>query len=263
VSTRGASRARHFGWQHRLLSPLTAATVACAGSQVDMLLREGVRRDRLALVPNGVPVAELRQAADNGGPSRGDLGVPADARLVMQVGRLMPEKDQQATVDAVARLRGRLGDVHAVFVGRGPDETAPRRARELGADWAHFLGGRTDVPALLRLADIAVLPSRVDAFPMVALEAMAVGVPQVTSDVGDLRAIVEGSGTGLSVAAGDLDAFTDACFRLLSDDAERARLAAEAAERAWGWDVALMVERYSVIFDAVRAGEPLPASSRP
>jgi glycosyltransferase involved in cell wall biosynthesis len=253
-SARGASRERLIAWHHRLLSPFTAATVACARSQLELLRREGVAPARIVLIPNGVPVAALRHAAETAEVDRSDLGVPDDAALVAQVGRLTPEKDQAATVDAVQRLRDGLGDVHAVFVGAGDDDAGPARAREIGAGWAHFVGGRDDVAAVLALADLAVLPSRVDTFPMAALEAMAVGTPQVTTDVGDLRRVVEESGAGLSVPAGDLDAFTAACRRLLADPQERGRVAEQAAEAAWRWDVEEMVDGYSRVFDAAIAG---------
>jgi glycosyltransferase involved in cell wall biosynthesis len=263
VSAGGANRARVIGWHHRLLAPFTAATLACASSQVPLLRHEGVPAARLALVPNGVPVAALRAVAAERRLSRAELGVPDGAPLLVQVGRLTPEKDQRLTVDAVAALRSDLGDVHAVFVGTGDDEAAPTRARELDADWAHFIGGRDDVPAVLALADVAVLPSLVDTFPMAALEAMAVGVPQVTSDVGDLPAVVAGSGAGVAVPAGDLPDFTAACRQLLVDPARRAAMAASAAESVMRWDVEAMVDRYVEIFEAAVRGAPLPADVRP
>jgi glycosyltransferase involved in cell wall biosynthesis len=262
VSSTGAPRASLIGLHHRLLAPFTFATVACASAQIALLRREGVPASRLALVPNGVPVAAIRTAAAAGSVTRGELGIPEDARLIIQVGRLTPEKNQRATVDAVAALRERLGDVHVLFAGSGADESAPRRADELGATWAHFAGSRPDVAALLGLAELAVMPSIIDTFPMAAIEAMAAGLPQVTSDVGDLATIVAGTGSGISLPAGDQDAFEGAMARLLSDEAERARLAARAAESAWEFDVGHMVERYSEIFDAALAGQPLPAAFR-
>src|SRR4051794_1376533 len=165
VSGTGAPRARLIALHHRLLAPVSAATVACATAQISLLRREGVPESRLALIPNGVPVAEIRAAATGDSVTRHDVRVPDDARLIVQVGRLTPEKDQRATVDAVAALRERVGEVHVLFVGAGSDAAAPTRAAELGAEWAHFAGTRSDVAALLGLADLAVLPSVVDTFP--------------------------------------------------------------------------------------------------
>ena len=61
----------------------------------------------------------------------------------------------------------------------------------MGADWALFLGVRDDVPELLGLADLMILPSLADAMPMTVLEALAIGVPVVATDVGDVASVLE------------------------------------------------------------------------
>jgi glycosyltransferase involved in cell wall biosynthesis len=264
TSLSGAPRAGWIAWHHRLLAPVTAATVACGHSQLSLLAREGVPPERTALIPNGVPVEEMRAAARAGGVTRRELGVPDDALLVAHVARLTPEKNQAATVVAVARLREELArEVHAVFVGGGADRSAPERAAALGADWAHFPGPRGDVPALLALADLAVLPSLVETLPMAALEAMAVGVPQVVADVGDLGALVAGSGAGRAVPAGNPEAFVAACAELLTDAEARARTGAAARSAAPAWDVAPMVGAYAALLAAAAGHRPLPAASSP
>lgn len=252
-SPSGAPRERWIALHHRLLAPITFATVACAHTQLPLLESEGVRAERIVLIPNGVPVDELRAAAVRSHVSRAKLGIPDTALLVVQVARLTPEKNQRATVDAVHRLRQELGDVHALFVGDGPDDSGPERARVLGADWAHFLGTRSDVPALLALADLAVLPSRIDAQPMAMLEAMALGVPQVVADVGDLRAVIESAGAGIAVPPGDDEAFVAACRSLLASSARRAQLREAALASSARWDVVPMVVGYSRLFDRALA----------
>ncbi len=263
ITKRGAPRARVIGWHHRLLAPFTAATVACGRSQLDLLLSEGVPSEQLAIVPNGIPLETVRRSASAGTVTRAEIGVPDDARIVMQVGRLTAQKNQVATLDAVAALRTELGDVHAVFVGDGEDGSARERAAAREIDWAHFLGARTDVPALLALADLAVLPSLTEALPMAALEAIAVGVPQVVTDVGDLGELIRESGAGTVVPARDLPAFTAACRDLLADPAAWRRQADRARESAPRWDVAPMVESYAALLAAAAAHEPLPAASSP
>ncbi len=263
TSSSGAPRAEWIARHHRLLAPFTAATVACGRSQLALLDAEGVPRERVALVPNGVPVGKIRAEARAGGVRRPELGVPDDALLVAHVGRLTPEKNQVATVEAVAALRARLGEIHVVFVGDGDDASAPARARELGAGWAHFLGARSDVPALLALADLAVLPSVVETLPMAALEAMAAGVPQVVADVGDLGTLMRESGAGISVPPGDTAALTAACAVLLGEPGERARLADRARTAAPRWDVAVMVAGYVEVLAAAAERRPPPVSSNP
>lgn len=244
-SRRGAPRLRWVAAHHRLLSPLTAMTVACARFQEPVLLAEGVPRERLAYIPNGIPVDELRAAA-NGGVSRTAIGLPEDARVVMHVAKFRPEKNQQQTLATVAELRRSEGDVRAVFVGSGPQEEAVRRkARDAGADWAVFLGHRTDVPALMTLADVLVLPSEAEAMPMTILEGQALGVPIVASAVGDVRPMLEETGGGVCVARGDWRAFTDECRHVLEDDGFRAELSRRGLAASAQLDAATMVERYA------------------
>jgi glycosyltransferase involved in cell wall biosynthesis len=257
-SRRGAPRARWVAVHHRLLAPVTAATVACARAQEERLIAEGVPASRLVRIPNGVPIAELRAAAQ-GGPSRAALGLPEEARVVMHVANFRAQKNHEQTLTTVAELRSDLGDARAVFVGDGPTEAAVRRrVREQGWDWALFLGQRTDVPALMALADVLVLPSWTEALPVVVLEAIALGVPVVAYAVGDTPAVLGQTGGGLCVPAGDGDAFTAACRRVLGEPALAAELSRRGRAGAGAFDVNAMVDRYEQLFDDVLARRDAP-----
>lgn len=253
TSATGRSPARWIALHNRVLDPFTAATVACARAQLPLLASEGVAPRKTVHIPNGAHVAAIAEAARSG-VTREDLGVPADALAVAHVARFRELKNQRATYEAVAALRPTLGDVHALFVGDGPgrDELAAR-ARDDGADWAHFLGRRADVPRIVSLSDLVVLPSLAEAMPMSIVEAMAVGVPVVGTDVGDVGAVLREADAGLVVPASDDEAFQRACARVLGDPDLRARLAANARAASAGYDAAAMVDRYEELFEAVIA----------
>lgn len=246
VSADGSPRGSWIATHNRLLDRFTFATVTCATSQAALLTSEGVAPDKIVHIPNGVPIAEIEVARDED-PTRRQLGVPATAKLVLHVAVFRPEKNQAGTLEALARWRRRDGDFHLVFAGDGPTRSAvERRADDLDADWVHFLGFRDDVPALLRLADIMVLPSLSDAMPMTVLEAMAVGVPVIASDVGDVRRTLAGG--GICVPAGDSRAFELACERVLADEALRAEMGRIARQNARQFDSRVMAARYSELF---------------
>jgi glycosyltransferase involved in cell wall biosynthesis len=248
-SRQGSPRGRWVAAHHRVLGPLTAMTVACSRSGEALLAGEGVPRDRLTHIPNGVPVAAL-QADARRGVRLAEAGVPDDALVLMHVAKFRPEKNQDQTLATAAELRRSLGEVHAVFVGHGPEETAVRRRAEaMGADWAHFLGDRADVPALLGRADLMVLPSRAEAMPMTVLEAQAIGVPVVAYDVGDVRQTLTATGGGLCVAPRDGEAFTAACRRVLADVELRAELSRRALAGAPAFDAEAMVDRYADVLE--------------
>jgi glycosyltransferase involved in cell wall biosynthesis len=258
VSRSGASRERLIALHNRVLDRATYATVVVAEAQVGLLESEGVRSESIVHIPNAVPLAELRRRAE-GGVDREALGVPADAKLIVHAARFTPPKGQPVTLRAVARLRERLGDVRVLFAGAGPEEEKVKReAADLGAEWATFLGSRDDVPVLLRAADLAVLPSTAEGLPMSLLEAMALGTPVVSTDVGDVRWLIELTGGGLCVASGDEDGFTEACGQVLADPGLHERLAAAGTAGVADFDAPRMAERYARVFEAAIAGDPVP-----
>jgi glycosyltransferase involved in cell wall biosynthesis len=257
VSQAGSSRGRAIALHHKLLGPSTYAIVHVAADQAAVLLAEDVPPAKLVHIPNGVPLDHIR-AVSGSGLTRAEIGVPDDAKVVMHVARFYPMKRQWWTLEAVRRLREELGDVHAVFVGKGPDLEAFReRVRTTGAaDWAHVLGVRDDVPAVLSLADLAVLPSSTEALPMTMIETMAVGVPQVTTEVGELGPTLREADAGLTVPVQDIDAFHVACRAVLSDPDLHARLRDGALAAVDEFDATRMVGRYAALFEAAISGRP-------
>jgi glycosyltransferase involved in cell wall biosynthesis len=260
----GAGRGRWIARHNRVLDPVTYTTIAVARWQRGLLTSEGVAADKIVHVPNGVLVSELRAAAHSG-VTRDDLGLPPQAHVLVHVARFQPQKNQAATLQAVRSLRETVGDVRAVFAGDGPERPAVERlARELGVeDAVLFLGRRPDVPALLALADVMVLPSLAEAMPMTIIESMAVGTPVVATDVGDVGDVISQTGGGLCVAAGDQEAFTAACLRVLTDDTLRRSLAERALAASDEYDSDLMARRYEAVFEAAIAGTPPRAIELP
>ena len=248
VSSGGAPRQRMIAAHNRLLDPFTAMTVICAEWQRALMRSEGVAERKLLCIPNGVPVDELRARA-RAGPTRAELGIPEDARVVAHVARFAPQKRQLLALETVARLRESLGDVRIVFAGLGPElEKVRAAAAERGADWAMFLGRHPNPVSLFALADLAVLPSSGEALPMVVLEAIAVGTPMVASDVGDVGEVLRRTGAGIAVPADEPEALYRACADVLGDRSLRARLSVSARAARDQVDATTMVSRYERLF---------------
>ncbi len=255
VTADGSPREEWIARHNRLLDRFTFATVICATPQRKVLTGEGVAPEKIVHIPNGIPVAEtIRSAA--GGATKKDLGLPESAPLAMQVGVFRPEKNHLGALEAFRRVRERVADAHLVFVGDGQlQESVRRRVREIGAEeWVHFLGQRSDAPALLSLADLMLQPSTAEAMPMTILEGMALGVPIVATDVGDVRQVL--GNAGVCIPPGDSDALADECAQLLLDGDLRARLGEAGRERARAYDSAEMARRYAALFDAACTGTP-------
>jgi glycosyltransferase involved in cell wall biosynthesis len=244
---------RVIAWHNRLLDPITSGVVAVAQSQVPSLVREGVRASKIVVIPNGVALESLRADAQRG-VTRADLGIPADVPVVIQVGRFIPQKRQEWTYNAVKAARTQLGDVRLLLVGDGPERPAlQRRADAEDAKWVQFLGHRADAARLLTLSDLAVLPSAAEALPMVVIEALALGIPQVATDVGDAGAVLGSSGAGIVVDPGDEHAFSAACGAVLADRARAAAMRVASRSAAEAFTLERMIGAYEELFDRAAA----------
>jgi glycosyltransferase involved in cell wall biosynthesis len=251
VSPSGAPRARWIASHNRLLDRFTFATVACARCQLPMLADEGVAPEKTVYIPNGISVDE--EIAAGSGLTRADLGLPDPGPLVVQVGRLRREKNPLGGLEVMRQVRAQVPDVQFAFLGDGPmmERVQGAVAESDAGSWAHLLGYRADAAAVIALADVMLLPSRADAMPLAVLESMALGVPVVASDVGDVCRTLAGG--GVCVPVDDLEGFRDACVTLLTDTDLRAAAGAAGSERARDFDAPLMVRRYEALFRAACA----------
>jgi glycosyltransferase involved in cell wall biosynthesis len=217
---------------------------------------EGYDPTNIVVIRNGVDMTRF------GGPPAGqglrrELGLPAGARLVVVVSRLTRMKGIEHFLDAAAALKPGYPDVRFLIVGETspPDPAYLHELEELGraagvADRVIFTGRRTDVPAILGAADVAVMPSLNEALSNVLLESMAAGAPVVATRVGGTPEALSDGDTGLLVAPADTGAIVAAVSRLL-DDRELARRLGRAARTR-------IAERFSVD-RMVRATEDLYA----
>jgi glycosyltransferase involved in cell wall biosynthesis len=153
--------------------------------------------------------------------------------IVLTVARLAPQKDYDTLLGAAASWADRDPRPLVLAAGDGPEHD--RLARLIGEHGLpmRLLGRRTDVPDLLAAADLFVMTSRWEGSPLVVQEAMAAGVPVVSTAVGGVPSLA-GDGAVL-VPSGDPDAVARAVSRLLDDPSERAALVERARVVAARW----------------------------
>jgi glycosyltransferase involved in cell wall biosynthesis len=152
-----------------------------------------------------------------------------DTVIVLHVGRLAPEKNLEVLIDAWQLARKRLGQ-RATFVVAGEGPLAPRILREL--PFVRQLGflPRASLANLYASCDLCVLPSYTETCGLVALEAMASGLPVIAADAGGLRESVDHERTGLLIAPHDAQGFAAGIEALVLDSGRRFALAAAARE---------------------------------
>jgi glycosyltransferase involved in cell wall biosynthesis len=182
------------------------------------------------VIPNGIDVDRF-----GGEPVRNSVFT------VLAVARLEPQKNPVLLAEAVAGL-----GFEARLLLAGDGSLRPALEGRLRVE---LLGVRSDVAELLRCADVFALASDYEGHPIALMEAMAAGLPVVATAVGGVPEIV--GDAGLLVPPGDREAMTSAIARLHDDAALRENLARRARARASGFDVRVMVESYSRLFEQV------------
>ena len=215
-------------------------------------------QDRISVIPFGIDPETWRPTpaiASRAVQLRGEAGRP----IVLFLGRLVPYKGVDVLIKAAASLPVRL-----IIAGEGPMRGTWERlaAEECGAACIEFVGSIADdeVKARMHAAAALVLPSvtAAEAFGVVQLEAMACGIPIISTNVPSGVPWVNQDGvTGLVVPPGDVLALRRALARLLDEPALGARLGAAGRARAVSqFSMAAMRDRFVHLCGAVAAGEP-------
>ncbi len=211
-------RARRL-WLRRLSARWLHAYVAVSPALATVALKNReCDSSSLHVVSNGVDVARFVPDRLARRAVRAELGIPQEAWVVGTVGRLAPEKNQAMIVDSMASLLGERR--HLVIVGDGPERDALRaRIDAIGLGrYVHMTGARSDVQRLFAAFDAFTLSSLTEGLPLVMLEAMATGLPVVSTAVGGIPDLVEHGLTGLLVDVGDRPGLTRHFARLSMDE---------------------------------------------
>jgi glycosyltransferase involved in cell wall biosynthesis len=230
---------------------ITRQALARAGAITATGLR--LAEATLPYVPEGKPVTVIPYGVDLDRfmpASRGDRGAGAHV-TIGAASRLSPEKGFEHLLRAVAILRDRGIALDVVLAGDGPSRAGLERlADELGLrERIEFLGevAHDDVPGVLQRLDIFAMPSTWEGFGVSALEASAMELPAVASDIHGIPDVVLDGETGLLVPPADVDALAHAIARLASDAALRRAMGAAGrayVEREYRWqDNAVLMER--------------------
>jgi glycosyltransferase involved in cell wall biosynthesis len=190
----------------------------------------GVPRERIQILPNSVDLNRFDPSSLGGrAAARAALGC-ADGELALaMVARLVPPKGHADAIHAVAALREVL-PLRLYVAGTGPEEERLRAlAAEKGAP-VTFLGACRDIPRLLLACDLFLFPTMIEGMPLALIEAMAMGLPCLCSDIPENR---EAGGDQVAYSiAGKPDELASALRVLLGDRDRRARLAGGARTRS-------------------------------
>jgi len=215
----------------RALARITDRIITVSPRLRQALLGMGIGQPaQVEVVPLGLDLDRFLRAPKGQNDLRLALRIPAGTPLLGIVGRLVPIKDHPTLFQALTLFPDGSGAPHLLVVGDGERrEDLQQLAHRLGlASRVHFLGWRIDLEAILSELDMVICCSRNEGTPVALIEAMAAGVPVVSSDVGGVGDLVVHGETGWLVPPGDPAALAQGIQRLLGDPELCRRLAVAA-----------------------------------
>ena len=178
----------------------------------------------------GVDINKIKNLVVDKASKKESIGVPADKTLIISAGELIERKNHEAIIKALAKINN--PDVYYAIAGKGPlKDYLSKLAKDLGiSDRVIFLGFRTDVFELYHAADISAFPSKIEGLGLAGVEAMAAGVPLVSSNVhGILDYVIDGK-TGYAIDPKDVDGYAEALEKLIDSPALRESMKANCLD---------------------------------
>jgi len=209
----------------RYLSRCTHRIICCSEAVKNFVTgHEKIKEDKTVVIYNGVDEERFLPVQDPS-PVRARLGIDRESPVVGTVSSLTPHKGQKYLIQAAAKIREKYPATRFLIVGDGPlRRSLEEQALELSLQSSLiFTGARRDIPDLLSLMDIFVLPSSSrEGLGIAIIEAMAMEKPTVATDIGGIPEVVQDGETGLLVRPGDSAALAKAIIELI-DNPDRAK----------------------------------------
>lgn len=199
----------------------------------------------------GVDLKKIRDCNIDKNQYKKSLGLPDNAIMILSLGELIKRKNHEIIIRALTKVSNK--NVYYVIAGKGPlKDYLKQIALENGLnDRVVFLGFRTDVAELCNTADISAFPSRIEGLGIAGIEAMAAGVPLISSNVHGILDYVKDGMTGYTCAPDDVDKFAIAIETLVSDKSLRDSMAKNCIEAVKPFDLECALSAMWNIYDEV------------
>lgn len=222
-------------------------------AMLERLQSYGVRKP-LTVLPTGIPLTQFNTVADG---FRARYGIPPTRPVLLFVGRVAHEKNLALLLRVVALVRRTIPDVLLIIAGEGPAERSlARQTKRLDIEsnvrFIGYLDRMRELPACYRAADAFIFASDTETQGLVLLEAMAAGLPVISTAVMGTRDILAPE-RGALIAPQDEAGFAAMVIRLLNDPQLRARLATDAPQYAREWASDVMAARLQTFYRHVIA----------
>jgi glycosyltransferase involved in cell wall biosynthesis len=218
------------------------------------LAAEGVPVKKRISIPNGVDTERFAPLeTEQKVALRSRLDLPVDARLVIFVGRLAPEKRVDLLAGIWGSVRETVPRARLLILGSGTEEAELKQRAGHGI---LFLGSQADVRPYLQASDLFVLPSDAEGLSLALLEALACGLPVIATSVGGNPEVIRHRETGWLIPPNDPSALAEAIVTLLEDEKLQSKLRENARTHAVrNFSLVMMADRLLDLYHQVIAGE--------
>lgn len=198
-----AKKKEMYKWVERISAHFCDKIVCISDAERESALREKIcKSNKLQVIYNGIDLEEIKNTKPK---TREELGIPEDAFVVGQVGRLSEQKAPDTFVKAAKLIKEKIPNAYFILVGDGElRDQIEKMIHENGLDNSFFITGWVDSPAAyMKIMDVGTLLSRWEGFGLVLPEYMACGVPIVATDVDAIPCIVIDNKNGYLVNKDD------------------------------------------------------------
>jgi glycosyltransferase involved in cell wall biosynthesis len=247
----GSLASRFFLLVERLMALITDRLIALTqGEKNDYIALSVCHPKKIVTIHSGVDVDSYMQAKVNVQDKRRSLGLNPEGLVVGTVGWLLPIKGPMYLLKAMAEVWKSHPQTSLVYVGKGDlEEELRKEASRTGAsEKVTFLGWRDDIPEIMHILDIFVLPSLNEGMGRVLVEAMAAGRPVVASNVGGIPDLVLQGENGILVPAADSSALAHGIEFFISNPDKRRQMGEKGREMAIRFGSDSMVQKIDRLY---------------
>ena len=247
---------RNYPW-HQNISDLLLknfndkAIAVSEGVKESSIKKRRIPSERISVMHNGIPLEEFKTfTLDEISKEKKNMGINFNAKVIGTIAKLREEKGTEFFIKSAPNIIKEFPDTVFLIVGDGPLRTKLEElSKSLSIDEkVIFAGFRENIPIILSLIDIVVIPSLTEGSPLALLEAMAMSKPIVATNVGGMQEILKDNENGLFVPPQDPGALSDKISFLLKNEDEAKSLGARAKEDSSKYDIRLHVKKLDGIY---------------
>jgi glycosyltransferase involved in cell wall biosynthesis len=209
-----------YKWLHLKVLKRFKNLIAVSEATKRLMVASGIHADRIEVIYNGIDEV-FWSRPDNGETLKNELGLPEDSMTVGTVGRISDEKDYYTFLKVAKTVTDKMDRIYFVIVGEGKEKEKDeliRYADKLGVrSKVFFTGYRSDLLRVYSAFDIFLMTSVTEGLPNTMLEAMSMGIPVVSTDVGGIPELVVEGETGFLFDVGDVRGISEKIMALIRD----------------------------------------------